>query len=134
MSWFTSWFTTAEADVLKIIQVIKTEEQILASDISKALKWVADNTPQIAADIQQVLSLVQAVGIVNPEVEAAIATANTAVSALNAYAASYKSGSGTPQAVLAGVAAYKNAQSAVATATAAAVSAPTANKIATLMS
>ena len=47
MSWFTSWFATAEADVLKIIQVIKTEEQVLASDINKALKWVADNTPAI---------------------------------------------------------------------------------------
>ena len=125
MSWFTSWFATAEADVLKIIQVIKTEEQVLASDINKALKWVADNTPAIAADIQQVLSLVQILGIADPRVQVAVTTAHEAIAALDAYAKAYNSGTGTPQAVVAGYAALKSAQAAASTAASVAVSTPT---------
>ena len=79
------------------------------------------------------LSIVSVVGISSPQVEAAVVAANTAVSALNAYATAYKNGTGTPQAVLAGYSAFKNAQAAAAQATSAAVLAPTP-KVASLMS
>lgn len=133
MSWFTSFFTTVEADIIKIVTAIKTEEQILAKDVNLALKWIAANTPAITADIQQVLSIIQVVGITSPQVEAAVVAANTAVTALNAYATAYKNGTGTPAAVIAGYSAYKNAQASAAQAASAAVLAPTP-QIATLLS
>ncbi len=126
MSFWTSlkkFFVTSEQDVLGIIVKIKQDVDILESDISAALKWIADNTPAIAADIESVLSVVQAIGIPNPAVQVAVTAANEAVLALNAYATAYKNGTGTAQAVIAGYSALKQAQAAAANAASAAVSA-----------
>jgi hypothetical protein len=123
MSWLTFWQTT-ESDVLRIIANIKKDIAVVESDINSALKWIADNAGTITSDIEAVLGVVQAVGIANPAVEAAVTAANSAVSALNAYAQAYQNGRGTPKAVVAGYSAFKQAQAAAATAASAVVMAP----------
>ncbi len=120
-----SWITTTEADVVAIIAKIKTEEQVVASEINNALHWIASNTPTIVADIQSVVGIAETVGVAaNPQVAAAITAANVAVNALNAFAAASNSGSSNTQAVLAGYVAVKQAQAAAASAAAAAVQTP----------
>ena len=130
-----SSFTTAlwnfidetESDVLAIIQDIKAGAAVAEADINNALHWISSNTPAIAADIEEVLSIVTTLGVgSNPEVAVAITAANTAVTALNAFAAASNSGASNTQAVLAGYVAVKQAQAAVASASAATVGAPTA--------
>ena len=120
IGWF---FSVTEQDVLALIVKIKQAEAVVARDISAALGWIADNTPAIVADIEQVLSIVQVVGIADPKVELAVTAANEAVAALNAYATAYKNGTGTVQAVVSGYSALKQAQAAAATATAVTVAA-----------
>ena len=117
-----SFFVTTEKDVFDLIVLIEQDGEVLINEIEAALTWIANNTPAIAADIQRVLSIVQVVGITNPTVEAAVVAANEAVSALNAFAAASKSGAGTAESVVAGYTALKQAQAAVAAATAHAVS------------
>jgi hypothetical protein len=123
-SWFSSFFSAAEADVISIVTQIKQDVEIAEADVVKALQWVADNAGTITSDIQQVLGVVQILGISNPAVETAVTAANSAVNALNVYAAAVKNGTGTPQAVVQGYTAYKQAQQAAAGAMAAVVSAP----------
>lgn len=116
-----------ESDVLAIIQDIKAGAAVAEADITNALHWVASNTPAIAADIEEVLSIVTTIGVAsNPEVAAAVSAANIAVTALNAFAKANNAGAGNAQSVLAGYVAVKQAQSAVAAASAAAVNAPSA--------
>jgi hypothetical protein len=127
MSWFSfssikNAVYVVETDVLLTIEKIKQEAIVAESEISAALRWIASNTPAITADIQQVLGLVQVVGIANPQVEAAVVAANAAVGALNVYAAAYNKGTGTAASVIAGYSAFKQAQAAAATATSVAVS------------
>lgn len=126
-------FTTAlwnfidetESDVLVIIQDIKAGAAVVESDITNALHWIASNTPAIAADIEEVVSIVTAIGVTsNPEVAAAVTAANVAVTALNAFATANNAGADNAQSVLAGYVAVKQAQAAVASASAAAVAAP----------
>ena len=126
MSFWTSianFVSYAESDVLKLVAAIKNEEQVAVNDINAALKWIAGNAGTITTDIQQVLGLVQVVGIANPAVMTAVTAANAAVGALNQFAAAYNSGTGTVQSVIAGYSAFKQAQAAAATATSIAVSA-----------
>ena len=129
MSFFDSWkafLTETEADVVKIITAIKADAVIIEADVVAAQHWIANNAPTIAKDIQQVLGLVEAVGIgANPEVAAAVVAANLAVSALNAFAAQTNAGGNAAQSVVAGYVAVKQAQSAVSAAMAASVAAPT---------
>ena len=129
MSFFDSWkafLTETEADVVKIITAIKADAVIIEADVVAAQHWIANNAPTIAKDIQQVLGLVEAVGIgANPEVAAAVVAANLAVSALNAFAAQTNVGGNAAQSVVAGYVAVKQAQSAVSAAMAASVAAPT---------
>ncbi len=126
-------FTTAlwnfidetEADVLKVITSIKSDVDIAEHEVTSALHWIASNTPAIAADIQQVVSIAETIGIAaNPEVGVAITAANVAVQALNAFAAASNKGQSNTQAVLAGYVAVKQAQAASAAASAAVVNAP----------
>ena len=121
-----NFIVTTEADVVLVIAKIKTEEEVIASEINNALHWIASNTPTIVADIQSVIGVAETVGVAaNPQVAAAITAANLAVAALNSFAAASNSGSSNTQAVLAGYVAVKQAQAAAASAAAAAVVAPT---------
>ena len=115
------FFIVTEKDVIAIILKVREEAELAAHEISAALGWIADNTPAIAADIQEVLSIVQAIGIVDPRVDLAVTAAHEAIAALDAYATAYKSGTGTAQAVVSGYAALKQAQGAAAQASAVAV-------------
>ena len=117
-----AFFTTTEADVVSVIVKIKTDASVIESEVNSALHWIAANAPAIAADLQQVVGVVEVVGVAsNPQVAAAITAANVAVTALNAFAAASNKGQTNPQAVLAGYVAVKQAQSAAASAAAAAV-------------
>ncbi len=131
MSFWTSvqsFFVTTETDVLNLISQIKQGLAVVESDVTAALKWIANNTPQIVADLQQVVGIAETIGIAaNPNVAAAITAANAAVTALNAFAAASNNGATNTQAVLAGYTAVKQAQAAAASA-AAAVTAPTPSK------
>jgi hypothetical protein len=128
LTWLESKISVGEADVVAIVIKVKQGAELVAHEINAALGWIADNTPAIAADIQQAASLIQLAGVIDPlaepEVQAAVIAANTAVASLNAFANAYKSGTGTAAAVVAGYSAIKNAQSAAAKATALAASAP----------
>jgi len=130
MSFFTSlqnFITETETDVVKVVAAIKADAAVVASDLTTAEHWIASNAPAIAADIEEVLSLVQVVGVgSNPEVAAAVVAANLAVGALNAFAKASNTGATPTQAVVAGYVAVKQAQSAVSSAMAATAAAPTA--------
>jgi hypothetical protein len=126
MSWLSNvenFFVTTEQDVLKIIVKVKQDIQIADHEINLALAWIADHAPAIAADIEGVLSIVQVAGLANPAVGVAIAAANEAVVALNAYATAYQKGQGTAASVVQGYSAFKQAQAAAASAASVAVSA-----------
>ncbi|MGA8170297.1 MAG: hypothetical protein WB816_05630, partial [Methylocystis sp.] len=86
-------FTETEQEVVAIIAKAKVGVALAAHEISIGLAWVANNTPQIAADLQTAETLIVATGVgANPSVAAAITAANVAVAGLNQYAASVKSG------------------------------------------
>lgn len=126
MSFFSTFFADTEADVVKVVVAIKTDVAVVEADLAKALKWVASNAPAIAADIEDVVSIVTQLGVTsNPEVAVAVAAANTAVAALNAFSTSYTSGTGSAQALVNGYIAVKQATASVASASAAAVAAQT---------
>jgi len=112
---FMSFFQTTEADLIKVLGKIKDDVVILPGEINAALKWLAGNTPAIAADIQSVLSIVEVLGVAtNPAVATAVADANLAVTALNAYAAASNAGKPNVQAVVQGYVALQQANAAVA--------------------
>ncbi len=129
-------FSTTEADVIAIVKDVISGVEVAASDIDKALQWVAGHAPAIAANVQGVTSLLSTVATVaaplapavSAEIDGAVAAANLAVEGLNAVASSIKtSGGGTvatdANAVLAGYHAVKTAQAASAKAAAAVVAA-----------
>ena len=112
---FMSFFQTTEADLIKVLGKIKDDVVVLPGEINAALKWLAGNTPAIAADIQSVLSIVEVLGVAtNPAVATAVADANLAVTALNAYAAASNAGKPNVQAVVQGYVALQQANAAVA--------------------
>ena len=123
LAWVENIFQTTESDVVALIGKIKTGVEVAATDVEAALKWVAANAPAIDSAIEEVVSLVETAGIVNPTVLAAIADANKAVAGLNVFAAQVQAGQALPNAVVEGYVAAKNAQSAAATAAALAANA-----------
>lgn len=121
-----SFIVTTEADVVAVIAKIKTEEEVVVTEVNNALHWIASNAPTIVADIQSVISVAQVVGVAaNPQVAAAITAANLAVAALNKFAAASNAGQSNTQAVLQGYVAVQQAQAATALAKVAAVQTPT---------
>lgn len=125
-----AWFHTTEQNVLAFVTDIITDVGVAEKDIAKGLSWVVSNAPNIAAGIQQVESLVATVAAATPglntnaNVTKAIAEANVAVTALNAFATSSNTGQNNAAALVSGYVAYQTAQAAVASAKAAVVSAP----------
>ena len=117
-----SWFVTTEAQVQAVIVQIQQEVPVVEAAIHSALVWVAGQVPTVAADVQIVEGLITQMGFnSNPNVAAAITAANLSVAALNAFAAAENSGTSDAQAVVNGYVALKQAQAAVASATAASV-------------
>ena len=104
----TGFFKTTEQDVINIIGDISKEVPVIEADLAKALKWIANETPTIASDLQTTTALVTAVGATsNPQIAAAIVAANVAVQGLNAFAAQYNNGAGSATAVVDGYIALK---------------------------
>jgi len=126
MSFFTSiehFFTVFEEDIVAIVIQIKNEVPVIEADISKVLNWITNNVATIAKDLQLVESIVVSVAP-TPAVLAAVATANEAMTALNAYAQAHASGLSNAQAALNGYNAYKQAQAAASQAVAISLSTP----------
>ena len=127
---FEDWLTTTEGKVQQVIVQINQAIPVAEAAVHAALQWVAGQVPSIAADLQIVEGLIVSLGFsTNPNVATAIADANLAVQALNAFAAAENAGNTDAQAIVNGYVALKQAQAAVASATAAAV-APVAPKAA----
>lgn len=117
---FTTWFETTEADVVSMISKVAADVQLVESELSRGLAWVAGEVPTIVTGLQTAVGLAQQVGVVSaPE----LAAANAAVTALNAFAGSVNSGTTNAQALVNGYVAYKSASAAVATAAASAAAA-----------
>jgi hypothetical protein len=119
---FLSFLETVESDVVNVVIAISQAQAVAANDIDNALGWIVNNAPAIATDIQTVTSIVRAVGITNPGIEATVLAANAAVAALNTFATAQASGQSSASAVIAGYSAYKQAQGAAAQAVASATS------------
>lgn len=119
MTFFTtieSLWQKNETFVLGVIVNIKGGVAVLEKDISAANVWIISHAVTITADIESIIGIVQAAtaaGIVLPSgISAAVATANEAVAALNAYAAAAGSGTNTANALIAGYTAAKQASAA----------------------
>lgn len=128
-SWFTQFeglFVTTEQQVVQMIVQGKQGVDVAMKDIHAAIAWAANEAPTVAAGIQSVLSIVQVLGVVNPQVEVAVAAANAAVVALNAFAAAEKAGNSDITSVVSGYTAVQQARAAVANASAAAAQAKSA--------
>ena len=124
MSFFSQiehFFTVFETDVVAVVIKIKQAEEVAAHEVSLVLNWIANNVGTIAQDLQLVESVAVAVAP-TPQVLVAIATANEAMAALNAYAQAHALGQSTAQAAINGYTAFKQAQAAASTAVAAATS------------
>lgn len=117
------WFTVFEEDVIAIILKIRQGFEVLAHEIDLVLNWIANNVATIASDMKLVESIILTVSP-TPAVEAAIAVANSAMVALNAYAQAHKLGQSTVQSAIDGYTAYKQAQAAASQAVAIAVCDP----------
>lgn len=121
MNMFARFFNDTETEVMSVIAAIKNDAPVVLADIHKALDWIAGQTPAIVADLQMATRLAIAVGAVSsPEMLAAVAAANEAVVALNAFAAAKQAGTADAAAVVQGYIAVKKANAAVASASAAA--------------
>ena len=118
---FLSFFQTTEADVVKVFVAIKNEEAVLASQIDKALRWVAGNSASIETDLTKVRAIVTALGLSgSPQVTASVAAASIAAEEFIKFAQAYSAGKGTAETVAVGYQAYTQTKAAVATALAAA--------------
>lgn len=124
-SFFTAvqnWIVETESQVQQVIVQIQTEIPVAEAAINSALKWVANQAPTVASDVQIVTGLIAQMGMTsNPNIAQAVTEANVAVQALNAFAAAENTGTSNAQAVVNGYVAFKQAQASVASATAAAV-------------
>lgn len=119
MTFFTtieSLWQKNETFVLGVIVNIKGGVAVLEKDIAAANVWIVSHAVTVTADIESIIGIVQAAtaaGIVLPSgISAAVATANEAVAALNAYAAAAGSGTNTANALIAGYTAAKQASAA----------------------
>jgi len=105
-----------EAFVLNTIIKIKSGAAVAITDLHLCLTWVAAHAAEITSDVQAVLGIVQqvqAAGIkLPPQTQVAIDAANTAMNAINAYAAAANSGQNTVTSLLAGYTAAKEASAA----------------------
>jgi hypothetical protein len=122
------WFTVFEEDVIAIILKIRLGIKVLIEDVNLVLNWIENNVSSIAKNMQLVESIIVAVSP-TPAVMAAIATANSAMIALNAYAQAHAAGLSTVQSAVDGYTAYKQAQAAAAAAVAIAASDPASTPV-----
>ena len=123
MSWINnieSYFVTTEAFVIKVVADVRREVLIAEHDVAIAMNWVVKNIPQVVADLQEGVIIIESLGVTsNPEVAIAIAAANAAVAGLNAFESKYKVGTTDAATVANGYNAIKQASAAVASAVAA---------------
>lgn len=108
----SSWWNpqAVEADVLLLIAKAKAGVATAAADLKAAFNWIDANAGTIAKDIEQVLLIAGKLGAVgNPQLAALVASANAAVTALNAYASSRASGNNQASAAVDGYLAVSKA-------------------------
>ena len=123
-----SWFTTVEADVVKVIQKVEMDVQTADKELKAAFGWVANQLPKLAVDAQLVAQFVASVPVVgtNPEVLAAVSASNVAIQGLNLIVQNLSqnklTGPALQTAVTQGYATYKQTAAAINSAMHAAVS------------
>jgi len=118
---FLSFFKVTEDFVQKVFIDVVNEEKVIASDIDKALRWIAGNSSVIEADLAKVQEIVTALGLTSdPAVGASVAAASVAAEEFIKFAQAYSSGKSTPETVAVGYQAYTQTKAAVASALAAA--------------
>ena len=102
-----SWFVNLQTEALTIYAKIVAGIDVAESDLAIVFKYVQNNGPTIVADLQEVLAIFQAVGVVVPG--PVLIAANAAVAALNAIAVAQTAGQTTPQTAVAGIVAVEQA-------------------------
>lgn len=123
----SQWFSTTEADVLQVIVKVKNGIQYAEAELAAAFTWLENHAGDVAASVETVAKVVgalSAAGVgIPPSVQQAVKDANAAVTGLNAMVSSQEKG--TPQALIDGYVAAKQAWSAADAASVAVASAPT---------
>jgi hypothetical protein len=123
------FFQTTEAEVLSIIVKVKNGIQYAEQEITNGILWLEAHAGEISDSVNTVSSVVGALagaGIaIPPQVQQAVKDANAAVAGLNAMVANQNQG--TPQALIDGYVAAKQALAAANAAKLAVASAPAAN-------
>ena len=126
---FSDFFKTAEADVLKVIVKIKNGIEFADHEVIAGFKWLEGHAGDIATAVSTVGSVVgtlSGAGIaIPPSVVQAVKDANVAVAALNAMTSNQEKG--TPQALIDGYVAAKQAWKAADGAAVAIAMAPQGN-------
>jgi hypothetical protein len=133
MSFLTNletWFQTTEAEVLSVIVKIKNGIEYAEQEVVNGIKFLEGHAAEISGAVQTVAGVVGSLsgaGIaIPPSVVQAVKDANAAVAGLNAMVASQDKG--TPQALVDGYIAAKQALAAANNATLAIAQAPGANQ------
>lgn len=121
-------FVTTESMIQGWIVDIINGAEVAATDLEKALNFVASKAPAIAAGIASVEAMVAEIAAVNPGlvqnavVTQAIKDANASVAGLNAFANLANAGGATPASVVAGYVAYQQSMASASGAMAAVAS------------
>lgn len=117
-----------EQFVVNMIANIKKSVAIAENDVNEGIQWLISVAPSITSQANLLMQLISELGMSNPQVSAALASVNTATSALNALAAASKAGETNAQSLVAAYTAVKSAvgNTALATASVAASAVPVA--------
>jgi len=110
----TGWFVNVEQEAMTVFAKIVAGIDVAESELASLFSWIKTNGPTVVADLQQVLAIFQAVGIIIPN--PVLIAANAAVAGLNAIAAAQAAGQLTPATAVAGVQAVQQAIAAKSTA------------------
>ena len=123
---FKNWFKTTEAEVLAVIVKVKQGIEFAEHEVLAGFRWLEDHVDDIATAVSAVSGVVGSLAgagvVIPPTVLKAVADANAAVQGLNAMVASQQKG--TPQALIDGYVAAKQAWAAADAATLAVATAP----------
>lgn len=132
ITWFQSFTSIAEADLMKLAVNIKQDIQVAESDLAKGAAWLTANLPTVLnylSEVEAVLAALAGSGVtITPAASTALATAlklgADAAASLAAYTADINAGKPQTIALADAYAAFVNAKGAAAQAAVAALSLP----------
>lgn len=109
------WFGTTEADVMAMMMKVWQEIPVAEKEVASAANWIATKgLPSLTAEVQAITPFVSVLGTAagHPELAANMAALNIAMAGVQSFAASASAGAMTPDQVVAGYGALKQAGSA----------------------